>query len=82
MYIDDVRQAEIHTTGSLVPEPSVFEIELDIEKLKRHKSPGIDQIPTESITAEGRTIRCVIHKNLLFLFGIRRKCLKNGRSRS
>ena len=33
-----------------------------IEKLKRHKSPGIDQIPTELITAGGRTIRCEIHK--------------------
>jgi hypothetical protein len=28
-----------------------------IEKLKRHKSPGMDQIPTELINAGDRTIR-------------------------
>ena len=33
-----------------------------IEKLKRHKSPGINQIPVELIKAEGRTIRSEIHK--------------------
>ena len=33
-----------------------------IENLKRHKSPGIDQIPAELIQTEGRTIRCEIHK--------------------
>jgi hypothetical protein len=27
----------------LVPEPSAFEVELVIKKLKRNKSPGIDQ---------------------------------------
>jgi len=50
-----------------VPEPSAFEVELAIEKLKRHKSPGIDQIPAELIKAGGRTIRYEIHKliNLL-----------------
>jgi hypothetical protein len=33
-----------------------------IEKLKRHKSPGIDQIPAELIKAGGRKIRSEIHK--------------------
>jgi hypothetical protein len=32
-----------------VPEPSTFEVELAIKKLKSHKSPGIDQIPSELI---------------------------------
>jgi hypothetical protein len=32
------------------------------EKLKRHKSPGVDQIPAELIKAENRTIRSEIHK--------------------
>ena len=32
----DVRQAEIHTAEPLVPEPSAFEFELAIEKLKSH----------------------------------------------
>jgi hypothetical protein len=30
-----------------VPVPSVFHFEKAIEKLKRYKSPGIDQIPGE-----------------------------------
>ena len=60
--VNDVRQEEIHTAEPLVPEPSAFEVELAIEKLKSHKSPGIDRIPGELIKAGGRTIRCVIHK--------------------
>jgi len=32
------------------------------EKLKRHKSPGIDQIPAEFITSGSRTIHSEIHK--------------------
>jgi hypothetical protein len=48
---NDVRQTEICTAEPLVPEPSTFEVEMAIEKLKRHKSPGTDQIPTESIKA-------------------------------
>ena len=43
-----------------MPELSTIEVELAIEKLKIHKSPGIDQIPGELITARGRTIRHVI----------------------
>jgi hypothetical protein len=34
-----------------VLELSVFEVELAIEKLKSHKSPGVDHIPAEFITA-------------------------------
>ena len=45
-----------------MPELSVFEVELAIEKLKSHKSPGTDHIPAELITAGGRTIRYEIHK--------------------
>ena len=44
---------------------SAFEVELAIEKLKSHKSPGIDQIPAELIKAGGRTIRCAIHKLII-----------------
>ena len=45
--VNDVRQTEIHTAEPQMPEPSAFEVEMAVEKLKRHKSPGIDQIPTE-----------------------------------
>jgi len=51
--VKDVRQAEIHTAEPLVPEPSASEVELAINKLKSHKSPGIDQIPAELIKAGG-----------------------------
>jgi len=52
----------MHTAEPLVPEPSVFEVELAIEKLKSHKSPGSDQIPAELIKAGCRTIRYEIQK--------------------
>ena len=40
--VNDVRQTEIHTAKPLVPEPSAFDVELAIKKLKSRKSPGID----------------------------------------
>ena len=40
--VSDVRQAEIHTAEPLVLKPSALEVELAIEKLKSHKSPGTD----------------------------------------
>jgi hypothetical protein len=60
--VNDVRQTEIHTAQPLVPEPSAFEVEMAAEKLKRHKSPGTDQIPAELIKAGGRTIHSEIYK--------------------
>ena len=51
--VKDVWQAEIHTAETLVPEPSAFEVELAIGKLKSHKSPGINEIPAELIKAGG-----------------------------
>jgi hypothetical protein len=63
--VNDVGQAEIHTAELLVPEPTVSEIELAIDKLKSHKSSGIDQIPAELIKPGGRTISCEIHKLII-----------------
>jgi len=60
--VNDVRQTEIQSAGPLVPEPSALEVETAIEKLKRHKSPGTDQIPAELIKARGRIICSEIHK--------------------
>jgi len=59
--VNGVRQREIQTAEAPVPEPSTFEFELAIEKLKIHKSPGIDQIPAELIKAGDRTFRYGIH---------------------
>ena len=47
--VNDVRQMEIHKAEPLVPEPSAFEVELATEKIKSHKSPGVDQILAEMI---------------------------------
>ena len=60
--VKDVGQVEIPTAEPMVPEPSAFEVELAINKLKSHKSPGIDEIPAELIKAEGGTICLEIHK--------------------
>jgi hypothetical protein len=49
--LNDIRQTELLTAETLVPETSAFEVELAIGKLKGHKSPGIDQIPPEFIEA-------------------------------
>ena len=49
--VKDVGQAEVHTAELLVPEPSASDVELAINKLKNHKSPGTDQIPAEQIKA-------------------------------
>jgi hypothetical protein len=66
--INDVRLTDIQTAEPLVPEPSAFEIELAIEKRKRHKSPGVDQIPAELIKVCSRTIHSEIHKRIDFIW--------------
>ena len=38
--VKDAGQAEIYTTEPPVPDPSASEVELAIDKLKSHKSPG------------------------------------------
>jgi len=63
-----VGQEEIHTAETLVPEPSASEVELAIDKLKSHKSPGTDQIPAELIKAGGRTIFLEIHKLIISIW--------------
>jgi hypothetical protein len=72
--VNDLRQTEIHTAEPVVRELSPFEIEVAIEKVKRHKSQGIDQIPVELIKADNLL-------NLLILFEIRKNCLRSERSR-
>jgi hypothetical protein len=40
--VSDVRQIEVYTAEPLVPGTSRLEVETDIEKLKKYKSPGGD----------------------------------------
>jgi hypothetical protein len=54
--VSDVRPVEIHTS-----EPSHFEVEIAIAKLKRYESLGSDQIP-----AGGETLLSEIHKLINF----------------
>jgi hypothetical protein len=60
--VNDVRQIEIHTDEPLVPEPSPFEVQIAIARLKKYKSPASDHIPAELIQAGGRTLQYEIHK--------------------
>jgi len=77
--VNDFRQTGIHTAEPPVPEPSAMEIEMASEKLKRHKSPGTDQIPAKLIKAgvEQLVLRSI---NLLILFGMRRNCQGSGKN--
>jgi hypothetical protein len=45
-----------------LPEPSAFKVGVVIEKLRRHKLPGINQIAAELIKTMDRTIRSEIYK--------------------
>jgi len=60
--VKDVGKADIHTAEPLVPDPSASEFDLDFDKLKSHKSQGIDQIPAEPIKVGGRTLCLGIYK--------------------
>jgi len=66
--VNHFRKTEIRTAKPLVPEPSAFEFEMAIDKIKSHKSLGIDQIPAELIKAGGRTIRYEIHKLIITIW--------------
>jgi hypothetical protein len=45
-----------------MPEPSAPEVEVAIGKLKRYKSPVVEEIPVELSQAGGKTLRSEIHK--------------------
>jgi len=60
----------MYATELQVPKSGSFGEEIPITKLKRYKSPGFDQIPTERIQAGGNILCCQIDKRIPF--GIRR----------
>jgi hypothetical protein len=57
----------------LVLDSRLLEVEIAIAKLKKRKSPGSNQIPSEPIEARGEVLRSSI--NLFKLFGIRKNNL-------
>jgi hypothetical protein len=54
--VSDIRQIEVHMAEPLVHGPSRLEVIITIAKLKKYKSPGSDQIPTELIQAGGEML--------------------------
>lgn len=48
-----VTMTEIHTAEPLVPDAMLFDAKIAFGKLKRYKSPGSVQVPTEVIQAGG-----------------------------
>jgi hypothetical protein len=69
----------MQTADPLVPEPNCFEVEVAIEKLKRYKWPGMDQIWQNWSKQE--VIHYVLRStNFLTLFGTRKNCHTNGRN--
>jgi hypothetical protein len=63
--VNNIKETELHTAEPLVPQPTAFEVELAIEKLKSNISPDIDQIPAELIKAVGGKILPEIHKIII-----------------
>jgi hypothetical protein len=60
--VSDVRQIEIHKAEPLGPDPSPFEVEIAIAKLKTYKLSGFDLFPAELIQAESETSWFELHK--------------------
>jgi hypothetical protein len=77
--VADVRHAEIRIAVPLVPEPSAFEVEISIEKLTRHKSPGNDQFPAELIKVGGRTVHTQIYRHINSIWS-KQNYLRSGRT--
>jgi hypothetical protein len=46
----------MRTAEPLISEPSIFEVETPIQKMKRYKSPGFEQIPAQLIQVGGKTL--------------------------
>jgi hypothetical protein len=63
----DVRQIEIHTAEPILRDPSPFKVEIAIEKLKRYKLQGSDQIPAEFIQAGGEILHYKIHELINYI---------------
>jgi len=51
---NNIWQTEMHIAGSLVSEPSFFDVEIAAEKLRRYKSPDTEKIPAELMQAVGK----------------------------
>jgi hypothetical protein len=60
--VHEVRKMDIHRAETIVPEPSLVEVEIAIGKLKSYNSPRTDNIPAELIKAGSETLYSEIHR--------------------
>jgi hypothetical protein len=58
----EVRHSEIHRAKPPVTQPRAVDVEMFIENVKRHKFPGVDQIPAKFIKSGERKTCSVILK--------------------
>ena len=65
---NDRDEIEIQTAEPFIPEPTLSEVEIAIENLKKYKSPGIDQIPAELIQEGGSALYSEIYKLVLAIW--------------
>jgi hypothetical protein len=63
--VSDIMQIEVHMAEPLESGSSNLEVEIAIAKLKKYKSPGSDEIPSELIQAGGETLLSAIHKHII-----------------
>jgi hypothetical protein len=63
------RQTDMRRAVLLVPEPSFLVFEVANENLKRYKSSGIGQIPTELFQARRNTSCSNVHRLTNFIRG-------------
>jgi hypothetical protein len=66
--VSDVRRIEVHTAEQLVPGTRRLEVEIDIAKLKKYKSPVSDQIPTEMNQAGCEILLSALHKLVNYIW--------------
>ncbi|KAJ4429975.1 hypothetical protein ANN_22179 [Periplaneta americana] len=65
---NDRDEIQIQTAEPFIPEPTLSEVEIAIENLKKYKSPGIDQIPAELIQEGGSVLSSEIYKLVLAIW--------------
>ena len=77
--VGEVQQAEMHTAETQVPLCSACGVDTATENVERHKSPGVNQIPSELFIRGGVTVYCG-YRNINVLFGKTKKCFGSGRN--
>ena len=61
-------EIQIQTAEPLIPESTLLEVDIAIEKLKEYKSPGIEQIPAQLIQDGGNSLLTEIYKLVLAIW--------------